>query len=390
MARTSEMKRLSKIKSEQALEPEKAEYHEKYHKFKEEGKPFWPDVIFEDTIAILVVLGVLLALIFLKGVPLGNVADPASKEFVPRPEWYFLFLFQLLKYFPGSLEWVGIVLVPSAIILLLLFIPFIDRKRRPAETGISLNMILKAGAILSVFGVLFLTFKAYETSPPVQEEKAEVRMTSQEQFGRNIFNAQGCLSCHVLAGKGSGIPLDDIGSRMSVDQIHNYVENPQMINPASTMPAFIKTLTHVEAEAVARYLALFTTGAAAPRPVAVISEPETPSPTLILTPAVTPAPATPTPIPVPASEVAPVPYTPGITSGPTPAVATATPAITIPPSPVLTTAPATAGPSQPRDHAGRPPICLACHEQGIAGAKKIPSNHAGRTNEMCVACHKAP
>ena len=165
------MKNLSKLKKLEAREQEKAEYHDKYHKFKEEGKPFWPDVILEDCYAILLVLGALFALILFVGVPLGNVADPTSTDFVPRPEWYFLFLFELLKYFPGSMEWVAIVMVPSLLILLLILIPFMDKSRRPARTGISVNTVLKAGAILSVFGVIFLTAKDYQTSPATVEQK---------------------------------------------------------------------------------------------------------------------------------------------------------------------------------------------------------------------------
>ncbi len=355
MARINEMKNLSKTSKQQKREKEKADYHEKYHKFKEEGHPFWPDVIFEDTIAIVVVLAALIGLILFVGVPLGNVADPSSKEFVPRPELYFLFLFELLKYFPGALEWVGVVVVPSALIALLLLIPFLDKSRRPAKAGFGMNAFLKTGAILSVFGVLFLTFKAYQTSPPTVEEKGEVRLTSQQQFGRNIFKNQGCLSCHVLAGEGAGIPLDGTGSRMEVDQIHNYVENPQSINPNTAMPSFIKNLTHTEVEAVARYLSTYTTGPATP-PAAVTPRPATPGP------AATPSGATP---------------------------ASPSPAATAPGTTPAQTSAAKAPPSQPASHVGRT-ACLACHEQGIAGAPKRPADHAGRTNEMCAACHKAP
>lgn len=382
MARINEMKKLSEIKNHEVHEKAKAEYHEKYHKFKEEGHPFWPDIIFEDTIAILIVLGALLALIFVMGVPLGNVADPSSKEFVPRPEWYFLFLFQLLKYFPGAIEWVGVVIVPSAVIILLLLIPFLDRERRPAKTGISINTVLKAGAILSVFGVVFLTFKAYETSPASVEEQADIRLTSQQQFGKNIFKAQGCLSCHSLAREGAGIPLDGIGSRMSVDQIHNYVENPQAVNPNSTMPAFIKSITHNEVEAIARYLSIYTAGAPASTPASATPGPATPPPTpapaVIPEKTATPAPATPAPE-TPAPGATPEPATPA-------PVVTPAPATPVPASP---TPGVKAPPNQPRSHAGRT-VCLACHEQGIAGAPKRPADHAGRTDAICSSCHKAP
>lgn len=84
--------------------------------------------------------------------------------------------------------------------------------------------------------------------------------------------------------------------------------------------------------------------------------------------------------PTPAATAAAIPGAPAA-----PAQATPPPA-----KPASTAEPPAAGPpNQPATHAGRA-TCLACHEQGIAGAKKIPSDHAGRTDATCAACHKAP
>src|SRR5438045_9270929 len=70
-------------------------------------KKFYPEQVFKDTVAIFVAFAVLFALAVAARVPLERLADPTDTSYIPRPEWYFLFLFQLLKYFQGPLELVG-------------------------------------------------------------------------------------------------------------------------------------------------------------------------------------------------------------------------------------------------------------------------------------------
>ena len=72
---------------------------------------------------------ILLTLAIVAKVPLGHVADPTDTSFVPRPEWYFLFLFQSLKFFEGPLELFGSLVLPQLAILALFLVPFIDRSK---------------------------------------------------------------------------------------------------------------------------------------------------------------------------------------------------------------------------------------------------------------------
>ena len=113
------------------------------------GKPFYPDQLFEDAVAILVLLIILAAMAIFVPVPLEKLADPTDASYDPRPEWYFLFLFQLLKYFEGPLEVIGAFVIPTLAILLLLCLPFLDkrgrvplRKRPIALTVTSLSVLL--------------------------------------------------------------------------------------------------------------------------------------------------------------------------------------------------------------------------------------------------------
>ena len=231
-------------------ETEREEYHRIYHEFKEKGHPFWPDAIFEDLIAILITLGIIMTFIIIEGAPLGNVANPASREFVPRPEWYFLFLFEFLKYIPGELEWLGIAAIPGVFIVFLFLLPFIDRGQKAPALGLSVGSILRFGGAALMLAIVWLTFQAYTTSPPTAVSvEVSPRLTATQQMGRNILEAN-CMACHQLAGAGfkGGIPLDGVGSRMTVADLHTFIENPRSINSKSNMPGFTGALTHTEVE----------------------------------------------------------------------------------------------------------------------------------------------
>ena len=108
-------------------EQDKKKYLEEYKQVKEKGVPFFPDIVYKDSIAALIVFIILVSLAYFLGAPLEPRANPADTNYTPRPEWYFLFLFQLLKYFPGNLEVIGAMVLPGLFILLMFLLPFIDR-----------------------------------------------------------------------------------------------------------------------------------------------------------------------------------------------------------------------------------------------------------------------
>jgi mono/diheme cytochrome c family protein len=144
-------------------ESEKETYREQYHQAKEKGVPFFPNILLKDAVAALLVFLVLIGLAYFVGAPLEARADPADTSYTPRPEWYFLFVFQLLKYFPGNLEVIGIFVLPTIAILLLFALPFLDRSprrhflNRPVVMGVTL---------LVLAGVAILTLQSIRESPP--------------------------------------------------------------------------------------------------------------------------------------------------------------------------------------------------------------------------------
>lgn len=166
-------------------EQEKEEYLEKYKQAKEEGVPFYPDILFKDAVIALVVFLGLVALAYFVGAPLEARADPADTSYTPRPEWYFLFLFQLLKYFPGQLEVIGVILIPGIVLGLLFFLPLLDRDpdrhylRRPWVSGITTGLVL---------GIVVLTGLSISEAPPPSEEKKGDTVAA--------LYSENCATCH--------------------------------------------------------------------------------------------------------------------------------------------------------------------------------------------------
>jgi mono/diheme cytochrome c family protein len=144
---------------------EKKAYDEEYHEAKEKGVPFFPDILFKDAVVVLIVFLILVALAYFVGAPLEARANPGDTTYTPRPEWYFLFLFQLLKYFPGQLEVIGVVLLPTLVVLLLFALPFLDRS--PKRHFLSRPIVTLVVAV-GVVGIAGLSIQsARETPPPV-------------------------------------------------------------------------------------------------------------------------------------------------------------------------------------------------------------------------------
>jgi quinol-cytochrome oxidoreductase complex cytochrome b subunit len=128
------------------------------------ARPFFPDLFAVEAAVALGMLIALTALAALTKAPLEDTASRNAAGFSPRPEWYFLWLFQLLKYFKGSLEAVGTTLVPALLVALLLAVPFVDR-RPPKTTSLfgrtrPLRLLPRIIAVVAVALLLSLTIVA--------------------------------------------------------------------------------------------------------------------------------------------------------------------------------------------------------------------------------------
>ena len=150
------------------------------------GKPFYPDQLFEDAVAILILFVILAAMAIFIPVPLEELADPTDASFDPRPEWYFLFLFQLLKYFEGPLEVVGTFVIPTVGFILLLFLPFLDKKERTSllKRPVALTVTCLSVALIVLLTILGAIAPRLEPTPeqtPAVEQTVPSQGEAQEE-----------------------------------------------------------------------------------------------------------------------------------------------------------------------------------------------------------------
>lgn len=129
----------------------------KYEQELQKGERFWPDSIYKDLLVSFALFILLIGLATFVGVSPEPKVNPTDATYVPRPEWYFLFLFQFLKYFPGELEWIGAAVIPSLLVVALLLLPFYDKNpfRHNTKRPVALSIMS-----FIVAGIVTLTFKA--------------------------------------------------------------------------------------------------------------------------------------------------------------------------------------------------------------------------------------
>lgn len=212
-------------------ERDRKEYLEQYKKEKEKGEPFFPDAVVKDAIIALAVFLLLAGLAFALGAPLEEPANPADTTYTPRPEWYFLFLFQLLKYFPGQLEVLGVFVIPTLLVLLLFALPFLDRKRERHYS--KRPIVIGATAFLAV-GVVFLTVQSVSEQPPPAQvapgDKTAALYTDNcaACHGASVFVPTG-TNLHEIIAQGSheGMPTwsGDLTSD-EIDALAGFVLSP--------------------------------------------------------------------------------------------------------------------------------------------------------------------
>ena len=209
-------------------------------------KRFFPEQMMKDVIAVFTAFVILYTMAMFVEVPLGRLADPTDLTYIPRPDWYFLFLFQTLKFFKGSLEPVGSILLPNLAILALFLAPFLDRGKLKKVTQRTTAIGVVALAAIS-WGAL--TLAAIKTTPPSAEEQASTQPTPQlppsglnkfspqELAGLGYFRQEKCQACHNLNGgaPNAGPNLATTSEHRSAAWMIKYFKNPNQVVPGSNM-----------------------------------------------------------------------------------------------------------------------------------------------------------
>jgi len=230
------------------------------------SKKFYPQQAFKDTVAIFAAFVVLFTMAVAVRVPLERLADPTDTTYVPRPDWYFLFLYQTLKFFEGPLAVVGSVVLPGLAVLALLLVPFVDRGQvmRITRRTVAFGMVA-----LALVGWSSLTVAAIVTTPKPDNTVAIdygaptdwLGLSPQELAGIGYFREEHCSTCHSLGAKagassGPGPDLANVPIKKSAAWMIEHFKHPAAMVPGSSMPAI--QLTDAQLNALAAFLLKLT------------------------------------------------------------------------------------------------------------------------------------
>lgn len=349
---------------------------------------FYPKQVLLDMGFVLLVMGVLGTLAHFLPVSLGQEANPADSQYLPRPEWYFVPVFQWLKYWEGPRTVIGVVVIPVIVIGLFFLLPFMDRgrERRPWRRPIPVG-----GVLIVLIGLIWLGMTSVlkdSRDPAVAAQLAQQQRDEQLYFhapftpyaapsaaagaalapldstaaapaspggkglaattaGSQTFRSLGCVSCHGAGGVGTqkAPALTDVGKRLSATQLTSLLRTPNGNMKAGGMPPV--TVRGGELTSLVAYVRGLSTGGHAPARAAA---------------------------------AAPVVQA-GATSAAAPSAAASAAAPPVQSSPQATTSAAPAGTAgaaaDPSAHRGATVFstsgCASCHGSGATGTSRAPA-----------------
>jgi ubiquinol-cytochrome c reductase cytochrome b subunit/menaquinol-cytochrome c reductase cytochrome b/c subunit len=219
---------------------QKEEYLREYSTLKSQGKPFYPYAVAKDSIMALIVVLVIIFLSLMFGAELGPKADPTTTTYVPRPDWYFFFLFEVLRVMKNVPKFtpMATIGVPTICMILLFLLPFYDRS---PERRIERRPIALAAGLATIMAMAFLTYSGANTGSPNEVDlKPPSSLTSQQaavfHAGELVVGQSGCLACHVIGDNGNngpGPPLTHVGAKLPPAAIASTLRNP-----TAPMPSF--------------------------------------------------------------------------------------------------------------------------------------------------------
>ncbi|MGO9488402.1 MAG: c-type cytochrome [Solirubrobacteraceae bacterium] len=236
---------------------EKEEYLREYSILKAKGKPFFPYAVAKDAAMACVVMAVIITMSLVLGAELGSKANPTTTTYVPRPEWYFFFLFELLRVIkPPGLVGLATIGIPTICMILLFLLPFYDRgperrpERRPIATITALTVI-GAMAFLTYQGANAGSPTVIEMPTPQHVLQAGGSTLAEYEAGKKVVAQSGCLACHKIGDNGNAGPgphLSHIAARLPRQAVAR-----TLVNPTAPMPSF-KNLPPQKVEAVVNFL----------------------------------------------------------------------------------------------------------------------------------------
>ncbi len=214
---------------------EKEKYLREYSVLKNQGKPFFPYAVAKDSVMAVIVMATIIGMAIIFGAELGPKADPTTTTYVPRPEWYFFFLFELLRVIkPASLVPLATIGVPTILMILMLILPFVDRgpERRPERRPVA--------TVTGIFVIAAMAYLTYLGAAAGSPNEIDMAVAKQYEPGKLVAAQSGCLACHKIGENGNDGPgpeLTDIGDKLYPAAIQRTLENPTAPMPSySNLP----------------------------------------------------------------------------------------------------------------------------------------------------------
>lgn len=219
-------------------------------------KPFYPYHAVKDLTAITLVFAALMAFAVFGRAPLDALADPADSHYIPRPEWYFLGLFELLKFFPGRFEPIAAIAIPALLVVALALLPFMDRhpERHPGTRTLVLGAVT-----LVVLCIVILTTLGLRDVPAAIDAN---RWGPRAIAGRVLATNERCTRCHQPGGLAA-----DLATAWFTRDDHwivGHVSDPEMIAPGLRPPPE-GALVERQGEAVVAYIRKLRAGSIPPQ-----------------------------------------------------------------------------------------------------------------------------
>jgi quinol---cytochrome c reductase cytochrome c subunit, bacillus type len=236
---------------------EKEQYLREYAILKAQGKPFFPYAVAKDGLMACVVMAIIITMSLVFGDELGSKVNAATTSYDARPDWYFFFLFDILRVIrtPGIVQ-LATIGIPTLCMILLFLLPFYDRhpERRPERrpiASVTALCVIGAMAFLTYQGANAGTPDALELPTPKPVLENGPAAVAKWNEGRLVVAQSGCEACHKIGNNGNpgpGPPLTDIASRIPRQAIAR-----TLVNPTAPMPSF-KNLPPKKFEAIVNFL----------------------------------------------------------------------------------------------------------------------------------------
>lgn len=243
-----------KFVGDSRISAEKTSYYPKdYSEYPGRTEAFWPNFLLKEWLAGSVFLVGFLTLTLAHPSPLEWMADPTNASYIPLPDWYFLFLYELLKYefASGDFILIGILGIPGLAFGALLLAPFLDNGpgRKPRQRPIAVSMML-----LALASVVWLTYESAsavdwesraEANKPIPESDVTIDV---DHPGYAVYEAS-CMSCHGGELEGSAAAPSLIGIEYSAEEIADIA-----VNGLGAMPAGLFTGSDEELQQLAEFI----------------------------------------------------------------------------------------------------------------------------------------